>query len=308
MKILSDIGGTYARFAVEEGGRPGAIVKYRAADYATFEDALAAFCAERGIKGGGELLIATAAYEDGKVWRFVNRNIWVLDPDAMVKAGWKPVVMLNDFAAATWGLKNIGKDDVEILKAGVQGDLPKVLLGPGTGLGLGYLYPGHVQRTHGGHMVAAAITEEQNAVIGQLQKEKKIVVYEHLVSGPGLQNIHAALCAIAGKKNNFERAEDILTHAEDKIVKEALRLFHEFFGLFAQNAVLCGHAYGGLYLTGGMTDRLIERGLFDFQLFEKFFVLPVADQVTRDMDATPVYHVTHPALAMKGLLEAEKHG
>lgn len=311
MMILCDIGGTFARLAQSGGGAISTIRKYAVADYQTFEDALAAFCSEENIPNQGTIAIATAAYEDGpkgkEIWRFVNRNKWVLDAAALKRAGWSVATILNDFAAATWGLQNLAVDDFEVLKDGAAIDAPLCLMGPGTGLGLGYLMNGYVQRTHGGHMLAAALTEEQQQLINTAQTLKEggaIVSFENLASGPGLQNIYASLCKMRGIPNKFERAEDILNNEDDALVKDALRLFHEFLGIFAQNAVITAHAYGGLYLTGGMVDRLKARNLFDFKSFEKFFVLKSVDSVTRALDATPIYYVTHPSLAMKGLMES----
>lgn len=311
MIILCDIGGTFARFSQEIEGAVGSVQKYAAADYPRFEDALARYCEEQGLPNEGTLAIATAAYNDGKVWRFVNRNKWIIDPAALEAAGWKLPVILNDFEAATWGLNNPAPGDFEVLKKGVPKNDPLCLIGPGTGLGLGYLvataHGKHVQRTHGGHMLAAALTDEQSDVIKTARGLKEggaIVSFENLVSGPGLQNIYACLCKMRGAKNQFERAEDILSHADDPIVKDALRLFHEFFGLAAQNAVITAHAHGGVYLSGGMMDRLRKRDLFNMESFERFFCLKSVASVTEALQETPIYHVQHPSLAMKGLLEA----
>ena len=71
-----------------------------------------------------------------------------------------------------------------------------------------------------------------------------------------------------------------------------------------QPALVCGHAYGGLYLTGGMIERLNEKGLFDFQSLEKYFVLDCVDSVKHDLGATKIALVKEPYLAMKGLCEA----
>ncbi|MGB4058406.1 MAG: glucokinase, partial [Alphaproteobacteria bacterium] len=180
MRILADIGGTYARFAVEESGAPVHIKKYAAADFATFGAALEQYRAECGIKETSELLIATAAHPDEKnIWRFVNKNEWIIDPKVLGNVA----LILNDFEASTWGLK------------GVSTRMPSVLIGPGTGLGLGYVIPGangiHIQGTQGGHLPAAAVTDEQSRVLKAVEKVKQrngFVVYEDVVSGPGLFN------------------------------------------------------------------------------------------------------------------------
>lgn len=310
MTVLCDIGGTFARFALADSIAQAR--KYTAADFESFEAALESFCAQAGVKDKSGLRIATAAYPDKNgAWRFVNRNPWVIDPAALKKQGWSVEIILNDFAAAVWGLQSLNDKTHKILKPGVaRADLPQCLTGPGTGLGLGYLVPTprgpHVQRTHGGHMLAAALTLEQREIITLVEKQKTegtIPVFENFVSGLGLFNIYKGL---AGSKAKLNAPEDMFDHLDDAFVQKSIRLFHEFFGLFAQTAVVTGHAYGGLYLTGGVLDRLVESNRFDFAAFEKFFVLEGVASVKQALAETPVIYVTEPYLALKGLVNA--HG
>ena len=89
------------------------------------------------------------------------------------------------------------------------------------------------------HMVGiclAALTDEQCMVVQTVQRLKAddtIPVFENVVSGPGLYNIYAALCLMSGKIRKADTPEAMLNQTEDPQVQDALRLFHEFFGLFA---------------------------------------------------------------------------
>ena len=307
MKILCDIGGTFVRFACVQNKQPVEIEKYKAADFPDLQSALNLYCkAMGGGSGAGhDLYIATAGYEDEGVWKFVNQNTWHISIPDLKALGWNVRIILNDFEAATWSLLSLTDKEANVLKPvpGVSDTL--CLLGPGTGLGLGYLHktaPLFVQKTHGGHMPAAAISDEQAKVIAKLRRmQDKIVVYENLVSGPGLYNIYKAL---DGDTEAIRHPEGLLDNAEQEIVQNTLRLFHEFFGVFSANAIVTGHAYGGLYLTSGVLERLVRKGLFDFRHFEKFFCLNAVGSVRRDLEATPIIHITYPYPALKGLLNA----
>jgi glucokinase len=234
----------------------------------------------------------------------------VIDAGLLARRGWNVELILNDFAAATWGLMALDKSGQKIFKAGkTNNEFPRALVGPGTGLGLGFLVPVkngfHVQGTHGGHMLAAALTAEHHSMIEAVQKVKNdntIPVFENFVSGIGLMNIYKALCVISGEKPQAERTEDLLQSVQNPRVKDTLRLFHEFFGLFAQTITVTGHAYGGLYMMGGVLERLEERNLFDFKSFENFFVLKGVASVQQALNDTPVIRVTDPALTFKGLI------
>ena len=283
MIILADIGGTYVRFAVVADSAPMQIEKYKAADFENLQSALKKYCSDQNLKPGDKLRIATAGYEDGGVWKFVNQNKWIIQANDLKDVGWNVETILNDFEAATWSLLNLECGDVQTLKGGDGASDTRCLLGPGTGLGLGYLHGRqnpHIQKTHGGHVPAAAITQEQWGVIEFLQSQQDgAVVFENIVSGPGLQKLQ-----------------------EEYDEGTALRLFHEFFGLFSATCVVAGNAYGGLYLTGGVMESLVANNQFDFDLFERWFCFDAVDSVIRDLQATPIIHVTYPYPALKGLM------
>ncbi len=307
MKILVDIGGTYARFASEQGGQPANMKKYAAADFETFDDALGHYLNETGIHQEISLLIATAAHPDEKnVWRFVNRNKWKIDVAALGNVD----VILNDFEAATWGLVDL--KDQKILKKGRENKIaPRVLVGPGTGLGLGYLIPHgkqfHVQGTQGGHLATPALNDEHHRVLQAVDRIKGrtcLNVYEDVVSGPGFYNLYAALCSLSDEEQIAQSADELLGHTKSPAVRDALRLFHEFFALFAATVTVGAGAYGGLYLMGGVLDRLSEKGLFDLAHFEKFFAGNFVPSVKKALDATPIIHVTDAHVAFHGLIRA----
>lgn len=307
MRILSDIGGTYVRFAFESKGKPMNVKKYAAADFETFEAAVERYCEEARIEGEISLLIATAAHPDeNNAWHFVNRNKWVIDVPALGNVD----IIVNDFEAATWGL--IDLKEQKILKAGRERKTaPRVLIGPGTGLGLGYLMPHgreyHVQGTQGGHIAAAAITDEQARVLQAVNRVKQrdsVTTYEDVVSGPGLYNLYAALCSLSDEEQVAKNAEGLLDHERSVAVKDAVRLFHEFFALFAASVTVGAGAYGGVYLTGGILERLSEKNLFDFAHFEKFFVLRLPPLIEKRVSETPVIQVTDPNLTLNGLIKA----
>ncbi len=323
MDILCDIGGTFARFAVRgahaSGDRPERIRRIKACEFDSFSAALAHYCAEEGLAHSGTLCIATAAYEDGGVWRFVNDNIWVIDPVALENEGWNVELILNDFEAATWGLINVSPEDCHILKAAgssaQNATHAKCLVGPGTGLGLGFLFNSggvpFVQKTHGGHMPVSVLGAEEFEIVNHVRRQKTgntTPVFEDFVSGQGLWNIYCAVCALNEQPTTAQGIEELFTcfvHNDQDAVNTALRLFHQFFGQFAANAVITGNAYGGLYLTGGVLERLIAADLFDFPVFEAGFLVGGVASVMQDLEATPVFAIKDPYPALKGLMRAK---
>ncbi len=309
MMILADIGGTHARFAQLNGEEITHVDKYKAADYGSFEDAMRAYYASSGAAHSTPIYIATAAYPDHEdIWRFVNRNKWAIDPQALNKAGWKITHILNDFEAAAWALADIDNSARHVIQKGVNNtEHPLCLLGPGTGLGLAYFMPGqssYVQKTHGGHMLATCISPEQRDVTTAIQRLYDMnspLVFEQLVSGPGLLNIYNAVLSLSGEDKLATKTQEVLAAIDTEHAQNGVRLFHEFLGLFVHNVVTTGHAYGGVYLTGGVTQRLHEAGLFDAAAFHKFFLPGNVASVQSALENTPIHIVSDPYLTLSGL-------
>jgi len=309
MFICADIGGTFVRFGQAENNAIRNIQKFEVAEFDSFANALACYCNDQNLGRGGELRIATAGYEQDGVWKFVNKNPWHIDPQALRNAGWNIEIILNDFEAATWALTALKGDELEVIKDAQGASTTQCLVGPGTGLGLAYFHkdPKYVQKTHGGHMAASAMSEEQWIVLQAIRRQnpRNTIVYENLVSGPGLMNIYNAICLVNGLQPEAVEPEDLLERQDHKHVQQAVRLFHEFFGSFASMAVVTGNAYGGLYITGGVVERLKAVGLFDVDTFLESFRIDAVDSVKRDLGATSILYIKDPYPALKGLMHVE---
>lgn len=311
-RIVADIGGTHARFAVAENTVLREAEKMAVADFSAPAEALAAYCKKHGIKEGGFLSIATAARQEADgLWRFTNNEKWIIDPTALTASGWSVQRIVNDFAASARGIGILSPDDLVILKTGIaKPDCPKALIGPGTGLGLAYVRGADVQETFGGHMLAAAHTDEQARIVDlvrRLNGDIRDVVFEDLASGRGLPVLYRAVCLHDGRNTVFASAAEIIANPSDPAAAKALRLFHEFLGLFAHNAVLYGHGFEGLYLDGGLMHRLYDSGLLDFTAFERELIPKTVPVVREALAALPIVLVRDPFIALRGLTEMMNH-
>lgn len=281
--VLADLGGTNLRLS-KDGGKT--IQKFKVADYASFEDVLQAFA-----PGATELYLASAItplddiIEDK---RFSADVHWRID----LKALGLKVHVLNDLEAAAYGLAAIPDAEVKTLIAATRPQRlfihpPKLLIGIGTGVGHAFLFESaggqkFVQRSHGAHVPAFGVTEEQSALIEKLKPKYEAagrdLIMENIIGGNGLKALRDDLGA------------DI-----------ADRLFWEFLGLYTNMAVsLCG-AYGGVYLSGGVMDLMIEEGRTDAASFQKFFRRPMVDSVNESLASTPINYCKDLNLPVLGL-------
>lgn len=313
--IMVDIGGTHGRFACEEAGELKNCFKVAASSHQTFVEGLESYTRQFGYDNKGDLYLAVAAHDDGTgTWRFSNSNKWVIRPAELARMGWNVRTIVMDFYASTRGALVLGPDQLELVKQGQDSRRNRAVLGPGTGLGLAYaitLPDGktHVQETYGGRMLMAAVTDEQAEILRLVQRFKgpgAVVECEDVVSGRGLPLLYRAVCERQGRPAVYSNAEDILDASDEPNVQDCLRLFHEFLGIFTHHVVLTGHAFGGVYMDGGMIHRLRAANLFKPDQIVRFMDLPGPSVVERDLGQTPVWVVNDPYVALRGLQELKR--
>jgi glucokinase len=138
------------------------------------------------------------------------------------------------------------------------------VLGPGTGLGVGGLvvrdgrcYP---LETEGGHVSFPPGTPEEIRILEILSAQFGRVSNERLICGPGLVNIHRALCELAGLDPGLLEPKDITARAAqgDALGMRAVDVFCAVFGAIAGDLVLTLGAWDGVFLTGGLVPKMLD--------------------------------------------------
>ncbi len=309
--ILTDIGGTHIRLAVMGPDGPAECARYPVTDFPDLVSALSAYSPGKT----GRLYIATAAWphDDGN-WRFARPGRWVIAPDALAAAGWDLAYIGNDFAASALGAVTQDQDALHTIRPAAEAQTLRercAVLGAGTGLGLAYVQNGTVHETYGGHMDIPQRTEEQHMIIRLVRRLKdndRPVCAEDAISGPGLMLLYRAACLMHGTQAVCETPDGMFDTPGDPAAAQALRLFHELLGLFAHNAVLYGHAFGSLYIDGGIAHKLAAAGLFDTSAFLAAFTGDPLPLVKDRLGTVPVYIVTDPYIALRGLARKAEHG
>ena len=271
-RLLADIGGTYARFALETG--PGEFTQtasLRCADHADFHAAVSAYLHGLNWQDGGPQQIAHAAVAianpvEGDRVRMTNYH-WQFSIDEMrQRLGLDTLVVVNDFTALAMALPRLADADVRQVGGG-QARRPSVigLLGAGTGLGVSGLIPAGegwiALGTEGGHVNFGPRDEREMDILKFAWKTLDHVSYERLISGPGLELIHKALA-----HRNGVNAEPLLAPAitqraledGDALCLETLEVFCGLLGTCAANLAVTLGSLGGIYIGGGIVPRLGE--------------------------------------------------
>ncbi|MDL2355086.1 MAG: glucokinase [Pseudomonadota bacterium] len=262
-RLLADIGGTNARFAVQVGQRFEAIDVLSCAEHATLGDAIDVYLARAAASGVDVDAIAHAAIaianpvEDDLV-RMTNHH-WSFSISRLrAERGFDTLLVVNDFAALAMSLPILAETQRQRIGGGVEiAGKPIGLIGPGTGLGVSGVMPCHGGWTalagEGGHASFAPNNEDELRILQFLWQDFGHVSAERLLSGMGLELIHRAL------SGGRLAASDITGQALAGDSDAALRTVNCFCGVLgsvAGNVALTLGATGGMYIGGGIVPRL----------------------------------------------------
>lgn len=276
-RLVGDIGGTNARFAwIEAADAPLArIDTLPGADYPTLADAIRHYLEKSGVKAPRWCAIGIANPVVGDQVKMTNHH-WSFSISQMQRdLRLDRFLVINDFTALALSLPALAPDEVRQVGGGaaVPG-APLALLGPGTGLGVSGLLPagsGHRAipiNGEGGHVTLAAADDREEQVVASLRRRFGHASAERALSGPGIENLHHALCEIAGDAPQGLTAAQITERAmarSDARCVEVMDLFFSLLGTVSGNLALSLGSLGGLYIGGGIVPRLgdeIDRSRF----------------------------------------------
>src|SRR5450830_1773220 len=201
-RLLADIGGTNARFALERApGQIDTIQTLRCADYPEFSQAVKAYLATNEHPAIHHAAIAIANPVQGDQIKMTNHH-WAFSIEQTRRLlGLDNLLVVNDFTALSMALPHLEQSHcIQIgggaaLAGGVIG-----LVGAGTGLGVGGLIPSEGRwialGSEGGHASFSPSNEREAAILRYFWRNYTHVSAERLISGPGLEMIYSALCDI----------------------------------------------------------------------------------------------------------------
>ena len=139
--LVCDVGGTNARFALQGAADAplGEVAHLKTGDYPGLAEAIEAAIASLGQRPRS-VIACGAGPVDGRRLKLTNAP-WLIDgPDAARRLGLGQGLLLNDFEAQALSLPTIPRDWARPIGPAPFGPRgPQVILGPGTGLGIGAL-------------------------------------------------------------------------------------------------------------------------------------------------------------------------
>ncbi|WP_269933252.1 glucokinase [Aminobacter sp. HY435] len=304
--LIGDIGGTNARFAIvesadKEAGEPRIV---QTASYATIDDAILAVLEGSSVRPRSAVL-AVAGPVEGEEIALTNCP-WVVRPRQMFSTiGLSDILVLNDFEAQALAVVALGDEHMEKIGGGEpEAGAARVVLGPGTGLGVAGLIhalgrwipvPGE-----GGHMDIGPRSPRDFEVFPHIDKLDGRISGEQILCGRGLVNTYRAVAKADGNAPVLNQPAQVTAAAldgSDPIAVEALELFVTCLGRTAGDLALVFKSKGGVFLTGGIAQKIVPA------LTKGSFREAFEDKAPHQelMASMPVYVITHPLGALAGL-------
>ncbi|KAF8057125.1 glk [Scenedesmus sp. PABB004] len=331
--ITGDIGGTNARLSLwkcEEGGGGGGAggaqqaevfsETYATTAFPTFEDCLQAFLDESEVRGAGvqAAALAVAGAVENNRCPMTNTS-WVIDGRQLGAQFKFRTAVLNDFEAVGYGIPALAPSDlVPLNDVPMVPTAPKVVMGPGTGLGAAQLFwdsgvQGYkVVPGEGAHATFAprgwrqmALTAYVTARLGHCEIEEVAcgrgleLIYEFLLSDPTFRRPDGRPAAAAAKVAPEITAEAL---EGEPTALAAVDIFLAIIGAEAGAMALRCLARGGVFIAGGIVPRLMDR-VRGGGLLDAFLNRSGRERFTYLLQGMPLFVVTNTRVGIIGSRE-----
>ncbi len=314
MKLVADIGGTHARFALlDAAGAPTQIQNLKTADFVDLAAAMKAYLKMSQASAFAAVVSIAAPLSSDRV-KMTNASWDFSIEQTKQEAGLQDLRLVNDFEALALAVPTLQSHELQAVGHALpmNTQLAKAILGPGTGLGMAGVMPvfvngkmtWHALPCEGGHAsVAPANAREAALLQAAWDMGSEHVCWEDWLSGTGLPLLHRAVCAVDGfVYQSFTPAqigEAALMH-KNVACLATLQTFCALLGSAAGDLALMMGAHGGVYIKGGVLDRMLELApeFFAQSTFRARFEAKGAYQAY--LQSIPTWFIKTPQIALRG--------
>jgi glucokinase len=265
-KLVADIGGTNARFALVDDaeGRIREAKTMLCADYPDLVEAINAYLKNIAGPAPRQAVISLATPVSGDRLEMTN-HIWSFSVrQSRAALALDSLKVVNDYSALALSLPYLAADECSQVGGGEGCDgQVMAVIGPGTGLGVSAVVPVGNHWTplqgEGGHVAYGPLNEREADVINIVRRKYDHVSAERLVSGSGLSLLYQSIAELEGARIEWLEPAHITAMAIQKssaIAEQTVSMFCAILGTVAGNLALTVGARGGIYICGGIVPKL----------------------------------------------------
>jgi glucokinase len=278
MILAGDIGGTNARLAAfqSQNGNLRLISEhvFPSREYSELGEIVSRFLQDSKVRPEVACFGIAGPVHNGRV---ETSNLpWIIEQSRLAKQIDLPATLLiNDLEANAWGIGELNLQDLTSLNSVRQSVGNQAVIAPGTGLGEAGLFWNGTQHEvfacEGGHADFAPQGELQIELLRFLASRYGHVSYERVLSGPGLVSVYEFLrqqgcdeeppgfeAQVAGT-NGAAAISYAALNGTNPLAERALDLWISVYGAEAGNLALKTMATGGIFLSGGISPKIISK-------------------------------------------------
>ena len=236
----------------------------RTGDYPGLAEAIDAVRPKLAAAPASVIACGAGPIVDGKL-KLSNADWHIDGHEVAAHLGLKGGLLLNDFEAQALSLPVIPEQWTQRIGLGEFGAPgPKVILGPGTGLGVAALIEVSGRHTpipsEFCHMSCGPTSEAEAAIWPHLERAHGRVTTESVICGAGLARIHRARLLVQGRAatalDPAQVTDAALADAQGEAA-ESVRFYWRLVARLAGDAAIAFVARGGVTLSGGVLPRLL---------------------------------------------------
>ena len=294
LTLISDIGGTNARMALVDNQKKTVNEKvYLHRDYEALEEILEDFIKVTGESELQRGILGVAAPIIGDEINFVNANISFSQKKLKDRFFKEELIVLNDLELQSLALNNLNEKDLNYIGNIQMNDSTKILISPGTGLGLAGLVKGTSVATEAGHINIPSLNKDLlNLIKSFVKEEGRTPTFEDLVSGKGILFLNKYFCA---KENTPLTSKQIL-EASSQESRKVRDIFSLLLAIFCKHSALMWGAKGGVFLSGSIINTLMNQ--IDLEEFRRNF--EDSPTMSELLKTCPIIHIKNLKLGFEG--------
>ena len=235
---------------------------------------------------------------------FVNANISFSIQELKKQFFKEGLIVINDLALQAHAIKGLKENEFSFIglnKPKAMG--PKLLVSPGTGLGLAGITDQEIISTEAGHLnipIKESKHDLKKIIDTFTSSNKRIPTYEDFLSGKGIRYFYDFLSEGMGPNLSSEEILDNKSMNEACINTRELLIY--LLGSYLRYVALVWGSTGGVYLSGSIVNSLITKETY--QTFRGVF----EDSETMQglLKVIPLILVTIDDIGFRGALELSK--
>lgn len=214
------------------------------------------------------IVISVAGPKNGETITMSNRDWKICVKEIKEKFEIKNCYLLNDWEAIAYSLSSLKEKDLRVLKKG-SGlyEVPKFVIGPGTGLGAAlYSKINDIEYVNPTELGNTQTSVKHYLDIFEIGFSEKFTILEDVFSGPGISRVaHELIGENLSGEEILQRAQ-----ADDIQCISLIEKYIKCFAVLSSEVALSYNCHGGIFIAGSFM-RGLEK-YFDLDSFTNDFI------------------------------------